>query len=114
MKDTTGVLILAAGKGTRMSSPRPKALQTLLGDTMLALVLEEAAKLPGLAGIWTLGGHQADLVRAEAERAAAALPEPAPQTFCIEQKQQLGTGHALMTALPEMTVHKNTGLIVIH
>ncbi len=113
MKDTTGVLILAAGKGTRMSSPRPKALQTLLGDTMLALVLEEAAKLPGLAGIWTLVGHQADLVRVEAERAAAALPDPAPKTFCIEQKQQLGTGHALMTALPEMIAHADFDRLLV-
>ena len=105
MQETTGALILAAGRGTRMPSPRPKALQTLLGESMLALILEETAKLSGLAGIWTLVGHQAELVRAEAERAAAALPPSradAPRIFCIEQKEQLGTGHALMTALPEM------------
>ena len=105
MQETTGALILAAGRGTRMPSPRPKALQTLLGESMLALILEETAKLSGLAGIWTLVGHQAELVRAEVERAAAALPPSradAPRIFCIEQKEQLGTGHALMTALPEM------------
>lgn len=106
MQETTGALILAAGKGTRMPSPRPKALQTLLGESMIALVLEETTKLSGLVGVWTLVGHQADLVRAEAERAAAALPPsraPASRVFCIEQREQLGTGHALMTALPEMT-----------
>ncbi|HIV66978.1 MAG TPA: NTP transferase domain-containing protein, partial [Candidatus Mailhella excrementigallinarum] len=93
MQETTGALILAAGRGTRMPSPRPKALQTLLGESMLALILEETAKLSGLAGIWTLVGHQAELVRAEAERAAAALPPShadAPRIFCIEQKEQLG------------------------
>ena len=105
MQETTGALILAAGKGTRMPSPRPKALQTLLGESMLALVLEETTKLSGLVGIWTLVGHQAELVRAEAERAAAALPPARADlpVFCLEQRQQLGTGHALMTALPEMT-----------
>ena len=51
MQETTGALILAAGKGTRMPSPRPKALQTLLGESMLALVLEETTKLSGLVGI---------------------------------------------------------------
>lgn len=106
MQETTAALILAAGKGTRMPSPRPKALQTLLGESMIALVLEETTKLSGLVGVWTLVGHQADLVRAEVERAAVALPASralASRVFCIEQREQLGTGHALMTALPEMT-----------
>ena len=109
MQETTGALILAAGKGTRMPSPRPKALQTLLGESMLALVLEETTKLSGLVGVWTLVGHQAELVRAEAERAAAALPpsRAAVPVFCLEQRQQLGTGHALMTALPEMLRQKS-------
>ena len=82
MQETTGALILAAGKGTRMPSPRPKALQTLLGESMLALVLEETTKLSGLVGVWTLVGHQAELVRAEAERAAAALPPSARLCPC--------------------------------
>ena len=39
-------LILAAGKGTRMPSPRPKVLQTLLGETMLALVTSTLHTMP--------------------------------------------------------------------
>lgn len=116
-RETTGALILAAGKGTRMPSPRPKALQTLLGESMLTLVLEETTKLSDLAGVWVLVGHQADLVRAEAQRAAAALPSARAASravFCLEQKEQLGTGHALMTALPEMTQAPFDRLLVLN
>ena len=93
----TDALILAAGKGTRMPSPRPKVLQTLLGETMLSLVTSTLASLPGTRHIFTLTGNEAAMVEAEAARAAASLGREA---LCIRQEKQLGTGHALMTAMP--------------
>ena len=92
-------LILAAGKGTRMLSPRPKVLQTLLGESMLALVTAALHALPDTGRILTLTGNGADLVDAEAARTAARLGREA---FCVRQERQLGTGHALMTAMPHL------------
>ena len=56
-------LILAAGKGRRLPSPRPKALQTLLGETMLSLVHAALSAL-SLDKIWTVTGHQGEMVSA--------------------------------------------------
>ena len=87
-------LILAAGKGTRMPSPRPKVLQTLVGESMLGLVYAALAALPGVERVLTLVGYEADLVRAEAERCARRGPRPDEAANCIEQVEQRGTGHA--------------------
>ncbi len=92
-------LILAAGKGTRMPSPRPKVLQTLLGETMLALVTATLAAMPRVRNVFTLVGNEADMVSAEAENIGRRLNI---RTACIRQEKQLGTGHALMTAMPFM------------
>lgn len=99
-------LILAAGKGTRMPSPRPKVLQTLLGESMVGLVHSTLAVLSGVERVLTLVGYEAGLVRAEVERCARRLARrglrPDEGTACIEQTEQRGTGHALLTALPEL------------
>ena len=95
----TDALILAAGKGTRMPSPRPKVLQTLLGESMLALVTATLDKVPGIGRILTLTGNEAAMVEAEAASAAQRLGR---QEVCIRQERQLGTGHALMTAMPSL------------
>ena len=92
-------LILAAGKGTRMPSPRPKVLQTLLGETMLTLVTATLNAMPRVKGIFTMVGCEAAMVSAEAEAAASRLGRKA---YCIDQKEQKGTGHALMTAMPHL------------
>ena len=95
----TDALILAAGKGTRRPSPRPKVLQTLLGESMLALVTATLDKVPGIGRILTLTGNEAAMVEAEAASAAQRLGR---QEVCIRQERQLGTGHALMTAMPSL------------
>ncbi len=97
--NTIDALILAAGKGTRMPSPRPKVLQTLLGETMLALVTATLAAMPRVRHAITLVGNEADMVSAEAVRVAERLGKKA---LCVRQERQLGTGHALMTAMPEL------------
>ncbi|MBQ8173149.1 MAG: NTP transferase domain-containing protein, partial [Mailhella sp.] len=92
-------LILAAGKGTRMPSPRPKVLQTLLGETMLSLVTATLNAMSRVDAIYTMVGCEAAMVSAEAGAIAARLGRTA---YCIEQKEQKGTGHALMTAMPHL------------
>ncbi|MGE4264798.1 MAG: bifunctional UDP-N-acetylglucosamine diphosphorylase/glucosamine-1-phosphate N-acetyltransferase GlmU [Desulfovibrio sp.] len=83
----TIAVILAAGKGTRMHSDKPKALQTLLGETMLRYVADAAAQVA--SRIITVVGHREDLVR-------KAHPELA-DGFAL-QAEQKGTGHALQAA----------------
>lgn len=84
---TSAALILAGGKGTRMRSSRPKALQRLLGSPMLAYV-QHAVKPLFQDRIFAVAGHGAEELR----RAFPDLP------FII-QTPQLGTGHAVQCAL---------------
>lgn len=89
-------VVLAAGKGTRMHSARPKVLQTILNEPMLHYVyaaLEPLFKKE----ILTVIGHGADQVE-------TAFPEK-EGTFVI-QAEQLGTGHALQVAWDAV---KNSG-----
>jgi bifunctional UDP-N-acetylglucosamine pyrophosphorylase/glucosamine-1-phosphate N-acetyltransferase len=85
------VIILAAGEGKRMKSARPKVLQPVGGVPMLARVVAIAREL-GPAAIHVVYGHGGDQVRA-AFAADASLR-------WAEQAQQLGTGHAVMQAMP--------------
>ncbi|WP_022655214.1 bifunctional UDP-N-acetylglucosamine diphosphorylase/glucosamine-1-phosphate N-acetyltransferase GlmU [uncultured Desulfovibrio sp.] len=95
-------LILAAGKGTRMHSDRPKVLQTLLGESMLTYV--RAALRPVFdEEIWMVVGHRAEMVE-------AAFPD----ARLIFQTEQLGTGHALMRALPALSEAGCTHLLVVN
>ena len=87
------VVILAAGKGTRMRSRRPKVLQPLAGRPLLAHVLDTARALDA-ARICCVIGHDADAVR---ESLAS------PDLRWVEQHPQLGTGHAVQQALPELS-----------
>ena len=90
------VVIMAAGKGTRMKSARPKVLHTLAGRPLLQHVLEMSAGL-GAERLITITGHGAELVETEMR---AALPA-APLAF-VRQEPQLGTGHAVQQAVPEL------------
>jgi len=84
------IVVLAAGQGKRMHSSLPKVLHKVAGRPLLAHVLETARALsPGR--IIVVHGHGGDDVRA----AFAAM-----DITWVEQAQQLGTGHALMQALP--------------
>jgi len=85
-------VVLAAGKGTRMKSSRPKVLHEAAGRPLLAWVLE-AARAAGVNRLVVVVGHGADDVR---ERFAA------PDVRFVLQEPQLGTGHALAQAAPEV------------
>ena len=87
---TIDVVILAAGKGTRMRSDLPKVLHPIGGVPMLGRVIEAAQQL-GEVNITVVIGHGAELVR---ERFADSGVQ------FVEQTEQLGTGHAVAQAIP--------------
>jgi UDP-N-acetylglucosamine diphosphorylase/glucosamine-1-phosphate N-acetyltransferase len=89
-------IVLAAGKGKRMKSDKAKVLHTLLGRPMILYVLKMAFDAVG-SNIVLVTGHQGDEVR-----------RIASQQFTIafaEQPQQLGTGHAVNCAMPQLADH---------
>lgn len=94
MTSGTTVVILAAGKGTRMKSDRPKVLHELCGRPMLGWVLDAAAALDP-ERIVVVVGHKAEDVEA-----AARKELPGHDLQFVLQEPQLGTGHALQVAAP--------------
>jgi len=96
MNRSLTVVVLAAGKGSRMKSGRAKVLHTLASRTMIGHVLATAGRLEPEKVVVVLANGMEDV---EAEVAGAGLP-----TSIAIQDPQLGTGHALMAAkeqLPE-------------
>jgi len=85
------VVILAAGLGTRMKSRKAKVLHRAGGKALIEHVVETALKLAPAERIFVVVGYQAEEVR----KAVAGAPYGSGIGF-IEQKQQKGTGHALM------------------
>ncbi|QMT33849.1 bifunctional UDP-N-acetylglucosamine diphosphorylase/glucosamine-1-phosphate N-acetyltransferase GlmU [Conchiformibius steedae DSM 2580] len=92
------IVILAAGKGTRMYSALPKVLHRIGGKSMLARVIETAQSL-NPQGIHVVVGHGKDTVLAQLAQY---------DVNWVEQTEQLGTGHALKTALPHLPAHGRT------
>jgi len=84
------VIILAAGKGSRMQSTLPKVLHALAGAPLLQHVVNTAKKLNPHA-IHVVVGHEADAVRAAFSQESLRFHE---------QADQLGTGHAVIQAIP--------------
>lgn len=84
------IVIMAAGKGTRMRSARPKVLHQLAGRSLLQHVLQTASTL-GSDRIIAITGHGAE----EVEAAVVA-----PGLQFVRQMPQLGTGHAVQQAVP--------------
>jgi len=84
------IVILAAGKGTRMKSSLPKVLHKVGGHSLLSHVLG-AAKALESDNINIIVGHGAEIVRSEFSEESVNF---------IEQTEQLGTGHAVQQALP--------------
>ncbi len=89
----TTAVILAAGKGTRMKSELPKVLVPVAGRPMIEYVLD-ALRAAGVQDLIVVVGYRADLVR-------KALQSQTGVTF-VDQTEQLGTGHAVMTCRKEL------------
>src|SRR5690349_24983713 len=87
--DTFAIVILAAGKGTRLKSRRPKVLHEIGGKPLLAHVVAAAAKVVSPQNIFAIIGHEADAVRAALESTGIGF---------VLQREQRGTGHAMMEA----------------
>ena len=88
-----GIVILAAGQGTRMKSATPKVLHRLAGRPLLAHVLDTAAALDPVRVAVVYGHGGARVPAAFAQR---------DDVVWAEQTPQLGTGHALQQALPHL------------
>jgi bifunctional UDP-N-acetylglucosamine pyrophosphorylase/glucosamine-1-phosphate N-acetyltransferase len=80
------VVIMAAGKGTRLKSNRPKVLHEIGGKPLLAHVITAASKVVAPGDIYVVIGHQAERVRAAVAATGVRF---------VEQKEQFGTGHAI-------------------
>ena len=96
------VVVLAAGKGTRMKSRMPKVLHEAAGLPLIEYVLRTANRL-NPASIVVIVGHQAESIR-------QALGERQGLAFA-SQEPQLGTGHALLQAEPRLK--GSTGTLVL-
>ncbi|MGE5027907.1 MAG: bifunctional UDP-N-acetylglucosamine diphosphorylase/glucosamine-1-phosphate N-acetyltransferase GlmU [Betaproteobacteria bacterium] len=92
MQSSLNIVILAAGKGSRMHSDLPKVLHPLAGRPLLGHVIGTARRL-NPAKLMVVYGHGGD-----------ALPKAFPDgdIIWINQAQQLGTGHAVQQAVPEL------------
>ena len=86
---------MAAGKGTRMKSKRPKVLHLLAGRALLQHVMDTASSL-GVRSMVVVTGHGA----LEVEAACGASVAGQASLKFVRQEPQLGTGHAVQQALP--------------
>ncbi len=96
------IVILAAGQGTRMKSDLPKVLHPVAGRPMLAHVIEAARELSPIA-VHVVVGHGAEQVKERLGDSAI--------NWAI-QSEQLGTGHAVMQALP--AVKQDSVVLVLY
>ena len=98
------VVIMAAGKGTRMKSRLPKVLQRLAGVPLVQHVLGTAAQLNARSAV-VITGHGADQVEP-----VVLAPGQALAVQCVRQEPQLGTGHAVQQAVPALA---DDGVVVV-
>ncbi len=105
MNHPLDIVIMAAGKGTRMKSATPKVLQKLAHQGLVQHVLDTAAQLQARKVV-VITGHGAEQV----EAALAVAAETQPRREFVRQMPQLGTGHAVQQAVP---VLDDDGIVVI-
>ncbi len=98
------VVVMAAGKGTRMKSSMPKVLHPLAGRALVQHVAQTAAQLGARQTVFVTG-HGAEQVEAFLRQA-----NPTQALGFARQEPQLGTGHAVMQAMPLLP---DDGLVVV-
>src|SRR5690242_3004326 len=87
-----GIIVIAAGKGTRMRSTLPKELHMLCGRTLIGHVLAVADALAGVYTVVVLSPEKLDPVR------AYFRADERRSYVYVVQSEQLGTGHAVLQA----------------
>ena len=97
------IVILAAGKSTRFKSERSKLIHALAGRPLGEYVVNTALAT-GPEVVLMVVGHDADSVRKTLAR---------PGLEFVEQKQQKGTGHALMVARPQLEKYNGSTVVVV-
>ena len=98
------IVVLAAGKGTRMKSALPKVLHKIAGLSMVGHVIA-AAKAAGAVKLAVVVGPDMPLLKAEVGRLA-------PSAAVFEQPNQLGTADALLAARPALAEHTGDVLVL--
>ncbi len=102
MSKPLNIVILAAGKGTRMYSDTPKVLHQIGGKSILAHVIDCAKALKPQKLIVVVGfGHE--------KVKAHFADEP---IIWVNQTEQLGTGHAVQQAVPHLDLDANTLILL--
>jgi len=102
--ESVHIVVLAAGKGTRMRSATPKVLHRLSGLPLIDHVLRAASTLSPASTVVVVG-HEADLVRAH-------LSTAWPGVRTVLQEPQLGTGHALLMVEPVLAGQSGTVVLL--
>jgi bifunctional UDP-N-acetylglucosamine pyrophosphorylase/glucosamine-1-phosphate N-acetyltransferase len=92
------IVIMAAGKGTRLKSRRPKVLHEVGGKPLLSHVIAAAAQVVHPENIFAVVGHQAEKVKAAVASTGIRF---------VEQSEQRGTGHALQIAKDAIAGYEN-------
>jgi bifunctional UDP-N-acetylglucosamine pyrophosphorylase/glucosamine-1-phosphate N-acetyltransferase len=98
------VIVMAAGKGTRMKSKTPKVLQRLAGKPLVQHVLDTAHAL-ACSKLIVVTGHEAEIVE-------SALKKSNPTIEFVRQMPQLGTGHCVQQATPLLPENDSVTLIL--
>ena len=93
-----GVVVMAAGLGKRMQSKYAKVLHPVAGQPMVLYSVELGMRIADHR-IAVVVGHQADQVRQVIKDATSGIHDHAP-TSIVEQREQLGTGHAVLQSRP--------------
>ncbi len=101
--ENVATIILAAGKGTRMKSDLVKVLHPILGLPMLSYPIELSLNEIEAEKTIVVMGHQADQIKKRFED---------PRIDFVLQDEQLGTGHAVLQALPLLQGFTGTALIL--
>lgn len=92
------IVIMAAGKGTRLKSRRPKVLHQIGGRSLVEHVIAAAVQVVEPKDVYVIIGHEAEMVR--------ATLAPTGVRFVV-QAEQRGTGHAIQTVRPEVADYEN-------
>ena len=101
---STALIVLAAGKGTRMNSELPKVLHPIAGAPMLIHALR-AGQVLEPARIVVVTGHEADAV-------GQAAQDYDDTITVVLQSEQLGTAHAVAQAAPALTDHTDDAIVL--